>query len=325
MTVDLVLRNAVAAAVMAPSSHNTQPWRFKISGRSLEIYADAKRQLLVIDRDCRQLVESCGCALMNARVAIRAMGYEDELTVMLVDRDLPLHLASVRVGNARSPDDEDRRLMSAIGRRGTNRRTFLARPVSATFTDKLAVVAQQEGASLVRLDPDQKAELAALVEVADFQQFANPRFRDELRSWLVPPGSVRRDGIPFEEKEYGSSRRFTFARTMRSPMLGDLFATLEESLVRGSPAVVVLGTSSDDPAAWLACGQALEAVLLHATALGFSASFLNQVLEVPDLRDRVAELVPGVGCPQMILRIGVPSEPIERLSPRRDIAEVLET
>jgi hypothetical protein len=49
------------------------------------------------------------------------------------------------------------------------------------------------------------------------------------------------------------------------------------------------------------------------------------VLEVPDLRERVAELVPGAGHPQMILRIGVPSEPIERVSPRRDVSEVLET
>jgi nitroreductase len=310
---------------MAPSSHNTQPWRFKISDRSLELYADAKRQLLVIDRDSRQLVESCGCALMNARVAIRAMGYEDELTVMLVDRDLPLHLASVRVGNARTPDDQDRQLMSAIGRRGTNRRAFLARPVPGTFTDKLATVAEHEGAKMVRLVPEQKAKLAALVEVADFQQFANPKFRDELRSWLAPPGSQRRDGIPFEEKEYGSSRPFSFARTMRSPMLGDLFATLEESLVRGAPAVVVLGTPNDAPASWLACGQALEAVLLNATAHGFSASFLNQVLEIPDLRERVAELVPGVGYPQMILRIGVPSEPIERVSSRRDVGDVLES
>jgi nitroreductase len=324
MTVDLVLRNAVAAAVMAPSSHNTQPWRFKIVGDTLELHADARRQLQVIDRDCRQLVESCGCALMNARVAIRAMGYEDELSVMLVDHDLPLHLATVRVGKARSPDDDDRKLMSAIGRRGTNRRSFLARPVPATVTDKLAAVAQREGGTLVRLHPDQKAALAGLVEIADFQQFADQRFRDELRSWLVPPGSSRRDGIPFEEKEYGSSRRFAVARTMRSPLLGDLFATLEESLVRGAPAVVMLGTPTDTPAAWLACGQALEAVLLHATAHGLSASFLNQVLEIPDLRERVAELVPNVGYPQMILRIGVPAEPIERVSPRRDVLDVLE-
>ena len=325
MTTELVLRNAVAAAVMAPSSHNTQPWRFKIAHDALELYADPKRQLLVIDRDCRQLVESCGCALMNARIAIRAMGYDDVLTTILVDADLPLHLASLRLGAPRTPSELDRRLMSAIARRGTNRRTFLARPVAASFTDELATVAEQHGATLVRLAPDQKAELAALVEQADQRQFADPKFRDELTSWLAAPGSRRHDGIPFEEKEYGSPRAFALARTMRSPMLGDLFATLEESLVRGAPAVIVIGTRADDPPSWLAVGQALECVLLHATLHGYAAAFLNQVLEVPDLRARVAELVPSIGHPQMILRIGVPAEPIERLSPRRDYTEVLES
>lgn len=309
---------------MAPSSHNTQPWRFRISGSSLELYADARRQLLVIDRDCRQLIESCGCALMNARIAIRAMGYEEELTVMLVDNDLPLHLASVRLGERRVVSDMDRQLMSAIGRRGTNRRAFLARPVAGDFTVMLASAASREGTKLVRLDPDQKATLAKLVEEADALQFSNQDFRDELTSWLAPKGSMRRDGIPFEEKEYGSRRPFTLSKTMRSPLLGDVFATLEESLVRGAPAVVVLGTLTDDPSAWLASGQALEAILLHATMHGYSGAFLNQVLEVPELRRRVAQLVPEVGYPQMILRIGVPSEPIERVSPRRAIDDVLD-
>lgn len=324
MTIELVLRNAVAAAVMAPSSHNTQPWRFRIHDRFLELHADPKRQLLVIDRDCRQLVESCGCALMNARVAIRAMGHDEELTVMLVDSDLPLHLATIRVGEPRETTEQDRQLMSAIARRATNRRSFLARPVASSFTDMLAEAARREGATLVRLDPDQKATLASLVQDADHRQFSDPKFRDELTSWLAPAGSRRRDGIPFEEKEYGSPRAFALARTMRSPLLGDLFGTLEESLVRGAPAVVVIGTRGDDPPSWLAVGQALEAVLLHATAHGLSAAFLNQVLEVTDLRARIAELAPEVGHPQMILRIGVPSEPMERISPRRDVRDVLD-
>ncbi|MEP6861227.1 MAG: nitroreductase family protein [Deltaproteobacteria bacterium] len=325
MTADLVLRNAVAAAVMAPSSHNTQPWRFKISDGSLDLYADAKRQLLVIDRDCRQLVQSCGAALMNARVAIRASGHEAVVTVLLTDRDLPLHLARIQLGGAHLPTDLDHQLMKAIARRGTNRRSFLARPVAGTLTDALAMVAQREGVKLVRLDPDQKAALAPLIQEADSRQYANPEFRDELTGWLASPRSRRQDGIPFTEKEYGSPKPFGLARTMRSPMLGDLFATLEESLVRGAPAVVVLGTPADTPSAWLACGQALEAVLLRATMQGLAAAFLNQVLELPDLRAQVAKLVPRVGHPQMILRIGVPSEPIERVSPRREIDDVLDS
>ncbi|MBL9012923.1 MAG: hypothetical protein JNL83_02035 [Myxococcales bacterium] len=324
MTTDLVLRNAVAAAVMAPSSHNTQPWRFRIAGDALELHADPKRQLLVIDRDCRQLVESCGCALMNARVAIRAMGHEEHLTVIPPGPDLPVHLATVRLGAAREPTALDRELMHAIPRRGTNRRSFLARPVPEPVIDELRALTTREGAELARLDPGQKAALATLVEEADTRQFSSGMFREELMSWLSPPGSRRRDGIPFEEKEYGSPRAFALAKIMRSPMLGELFGTLEESLVRGSPAVVVLGTERDDPAAWLACGQALEVVLLHATAQGLAASFLNQVLELADLRTRVAKLVPEVGYPQMILRIGVPAEPIHRVSPRRDFRDVLD-
>lgn len=324
MPTDLVLRNAVAAAVMAPSSHNTQPWRFKIVDGSLELYADPRRQLLVIDRDCRQLVESCGCALMNARIAIRAMGYEEHVTVMLADRDLPTHIATVRLGLPRSPTETDHELMRAIGRRGTNRRTFLARPIGEAFTDVLSTVARSEGVTLVRLDPGQKDALADLVADADNRQLADPSFREELTSWLAPAGSHRRDGIPFEEKEYGSARPVALARTMGSPILGEVFGALEQSLVRGAPAVIVLATPHDDPRGWLACGQALQSVLLYATAYGYAGAFLNQVLEVPDLRTRVSRLVGDVGYPQMVLRIGVPAEPIERVAPRRNIGDVLD-
>lgn len=324
MTPDLVLRNAVAAAVMAPSSHNTQPWRFRIAGSALELHADKTRHLNVIDRDHRQLVQSCGCALFNARVAIRAMGYEDDVTTAAIDEEVPERLASIRLGGPHEPTELDRKLMGAIGCRATNRRAFLPRPIAQSDTDELAALAHAEGASMVRLDHAQKAGLAALIEEADQRQFADRAFRDELVKWLVPHGSSRRDGIPFEEKEYGSAKPFAMMRALRSPALGEVFGLLEESLVRGAPAVLVLGTRHDDVASWLACGQALEAVLLAATARGLSAAFLNQVLEVPVLRARVAALAPDACTPQMVIRIGVPAEPIERRAPRRNVADVLD-
>jgi hypothetical protein len=85
----------------------------------------------------------------------------------------------------------------------------------------------------------------------------------------------------------------------------------------------VLGTEQDDPPAWLRCGEALEAVLLHATSLGLSGAFLNQALEVPELRQRVSELA-QVNNPQMVLRLGVPAEGVRHVAPRRPLDEVLE-
>jgi hypothetical protein len=177
---------------------------------------------------------------------------------------------------------------------------------------------------MVRLEPDEKYEMGRIVDEADQLQFGNPGFRAELARWLLPFGSRRKDGIPFIEKEYGSALPFTIMRSLRSPELAATFGAIEESRVDGAPFVAVIGTYSDDPIDWLAAGQALEAVLLHAASLGMSAAFLNQALEIPSLRGRVAELLGSAGYPHMVLRIGYPSSPVQHPAPRRPLEEVLE-
>lgn len=321
--VEEVLKNAVAAAVMAPSSHNSQPWRFRIVGNRLDVFADGDRHLPVIDAEGRQQLQSVGCALFNARVAIRAMGYSDIVTSVFCDRDEPGLVASLCIGPPHITTPEDHLLMQALPLRHTNRRAFLSRPISSHDTDIMRDAAAAEGATFVRLDPEQKKALAKIVEQADEMQLGDPAYRDELSHWLIPFGSRRKDGIPFVEKEYGSGLPFTMMHRLHSPDLGAKFGSMEEVLVEGSPMVAVMGTRTDDKDAWLACGQALEAVLLHGTSRGFSAAFLNQGLELPEIRARVSEIVPEIQFPQMVLRMGVPSEPIHHPAPRRDLTDVL--
>src|SRR3978361_204080 len=69
-----VLRRAAVRATRAPSVHNTQPWRFHTSLGDWQRFPPASRQLQALDPTGRQLVISCGCALMNARLSIAAQG-----------------------------------------------------------------------------------------------------------------------------------------------------------------------------------------------------------------------------------------------------------
>lgn len=318
-----ILFNAAAAAVMAPSNYNTQPWRFRIvGGATLEILANVARHLPSIDRDRRQLVQSCGCALFNARVAVRAMGFTDEVTTMPAEGAHRGVLATLRLGPAMIPSAADRARMRALPLRRTNRRPFLPRPV--TDVEPLLDAATHAGAWAVRLAPEQKRQLGVLLDRADQLQYADPKFRAELARWLAPVGSRRRDGIPLVEKEYGAALPFSVMRALRSPSLGCELGKAEQELVCGAPVVVVLGTAEDDLAAWLASGQALEAVLLEATGRDLSAAFLNQVLEVPELRTRTTDLVGHAGYPQMVLRLGYPSLPFCHAAPRCELDDVIE-
>ena len=61
------LQTLVQAATLAPSSHNTQPWLFRLEGQVIELLADRTRALPVNDPDDRELTISCGCALFNLR------------------------------------------------------------------------------------------------------------------------------------------------------------------------------------------------------------------------------------------------------------------
>ncbi len=87
------------------------------------------------------------------------------------------------------------------------------------------------------------------------------------------------------------------------------------------PQLALLGTSGDARADWLRAGQALERVLLQATADGLATSMTSQPLEWPALRWTVRDPVAGMGHVQMVIRLGYgPQGPA---TPRRPVSEVL--
>jgi nitroreductase len=68
----------VGKAVLAPSSHNTQPWFFLLGKPHIDLLADRTRALPVNDPEDRELTISCGCALMNLLLAAAASGHQVE-------------------------------------------------------------------------------------------------------------------------------------------------------------------------------------------------------------------------------------------------------
>jgi hypothetical protein len=87
-------RAMIRLAVWAPSSHNTQPWVFRLVKSGIDVLADRTRALPVNDPSDRELTISCGCALMN--LAGRQVAGEGEVSWMLPEGEKPYWRGQVR-------------------------------------------------------------------------------------------------------------------------------------------------------------------------------------------------------------------------------------
>jgi hypothetical protein len=320
----------VAAATPAPSIHNTQPWRFTASRDRLEVFYDAERALPVLDPTARQQLISCGSAVEFAVVALAAAGQVSEVTLLPDPADED-HLATIRVVGPGAGTEEDGALAEAITRRHTVRAPFQARAVPTGIIDRLEVEAASFGTWLKPITRSEE-ELASVFLIARAEELeqGDPAYLAELERWLrTDPGSV--DGVPVEAVPSGDTharpsnwliRDFVVGTREQQPFLeaGDPDAPPPDV---ERPAVVLMGTESDDRRAWLQVGRALGRLLLHATVEGLAASPLTQALDWPATRTRLRQRLSLVGHPQMLMRMGyLPETPAGAVSGRRPVGEV---
>ena len=307
------LWSMISAAIQAPSSHNTQPWFFELAGNEIALRADRTRGLPVNDPFDRELTISCGAALFNLETAAYVEGYDTEVKTLPdpLDPDLLAVVVLSKVSGMRHSD-----LSDAIERRASTRGQLAGPPNLLDLHEiglTLESVAQEHGVFLA-LDSD-RFTIANLVADGDRLQFDDPHWRRELASWLHP----RRmgDGMLVPEV-LGLANKAVVSLVD----LGPSHARADRSLIMNAPILAVFSTVDDQPEDWIETGRALQHVLLTATTMGLMAGFENQPCQVGTLRSKWRALLPNHHYPQLIVRIGIGSEPRHR-SVRRPVEEAI--
>src|SRR3989344_126196 len=75
----------IGFGVLAPSSHNSQPWSFLIEKNVIHIFKETSRRLSVGDTNDRLLYISIGCAIENILIAADYFGYNTDVKLNLGD------------------------------------------------------------------------------------------------------------------------------------------------------------------------------------------------------------------------------------------------
>lgn len=305
-------------ACLAPSVHNTQPWAFRVRPDVIELHSDPARRLPVADPDDRELRLACGAALFNLRLALQGHGIRPDVTRM-PDRDRPGLVAEVRHGGAAAVHRESARLLAAVPRRHTDRRPFADVPVQLSDRSELCRAAAEEAARLdVVIDPTRRRKLSELAHTAHRRQLDDTAFRAELARWTGTQGD-RPDGVPVSA---GGPLPVPHDRWVLRDFSGGTAPDRTPGKdFEDEPVITVLTSRVPGVIGDVRAGEALQRVLLTATAGGLAASFLSQLVEVPDVRDEVRRLLGTDRPPHAVLRIGH-GWPTTR-TPRRTVTDVL--
>lgn len=301
----------VHAATQAPSSHNTQPWRFVTTAESIELHADRTRALPVNDPDGREVVISCGAALTNLETASAHLGMTATVDVLPDPRDVD-HLATIRFSPAAEIEHD---LFDSVARRRTTRKPFGDGALTDVEVKSLLTAARSAQVEPLIVDLDHREEFAELIADADRAQFEDPDWRRELAGWMRAPSEG--DGLATP------SILGALVRGIVTHLdIGRSAADTDGQLVTDAPLVMILSTATDQTTDWLATGRALEQMLLVAAEHDLAAGHFNQVCQVADVRELVQSSFTPRRHPQMVVRLGHPVTGDPR-SARRPIDDVM--
>lgn len=308
-------------AVLAPSPHNTQPWLWQVTPEAIELRADRSRLLKVNDPAGRKLVISCGCALQNLVVALRAFRIQHEVDA-LPDSGDPDLLARVRLTAGRGPKDPSAvALLPAIRQRRTNRFPFTHEVVPPEVLEKMAADAGQFGVKFTQVIDEARPAVAELVATADTEELADPLFRAELADWIRPKGTRRGDGMPADLLGVRGASAVLASMAVRRLKISERESHRDQMLIENAPTLVAVGSKTDTKSDWLSTGRALTMITSRLGRNNLAHCYLGQACEIPPLRAKLANVV-HLKNPHMVIRAGRPTvKPHE--SPRRPVAEVL--
>ncbi len=285
---------------LGPSSHNTQPWRFKIHPEKLliDVYIDRTSILAESDIVGRQAVISTGCAIENIILGAKYLGYKPKVTIPQFSKKqfYPQPVGSrgnnlILVSQLSFQDSKSDSSLLSLYKSIFTRKVLRAEydpeiKIPNALIDKLQNLVKGSEVKLhIINDPLRRFSIAEFQGQADGYVINSKKFSKELGDWLLPNNTNSFLGMPgigfgLQDDQATRLHKGLSGKTALQPEDGLRFAMAGKIYIEKSPLLAFLTIAQDNPQNWLEAGQVFERIFLNLESQGISVAVHAGIVEV---------------------------------------------
>jgi hypothetical protein len=331
------IRFILAFAVLAPSTHNTQPWLFKIEGDTVHICANKEYLLPQADKQRRDFFISFGCLFENLVTAGEYFKVLSELTIRDVsdsdgtggaegskDFDFSKPIASARftVNTTGDKNQEYERAFNAMLIRINARGVFQDTPVDAETKNTILSIAAQfneEKINTLLIDDKEKIKsIAALTKQGLMIAYKDKSFRREMSGWMNSNLSHKKEGIPGYALKMPFLMSLIIPKLIRYKDIGAKLGQLNERSIASAPLITVITAKDDSPRSWINVGMLAERLFIELYARNYQTSIFVSTIEMGELYKDLQKIVATTDRPQFLFVVGK-VDSLHTPTPRHDL------
>ena len=309
--------------ILAPSSHNSQPWSFKLAGNTIQILPEPKRFLDFSDANSRQTYISLGCVLENLIEAGNYFGLKTENSLGEIDDNHAIQITFPNLADKISNNPNKNHLALSISKRHTNRHKHDLKPLPQNHIENLKSLGDAETRIDIISDQNIKEKIANVIMAAtDYAMNLQP-FRDELSRYVISNISNSPTGMPGFTIGMPLPFSILAPRMIKLFNIGKLNHKQEDDLLKKHTTnFILISTKTDEKKDWIRIGMIYEKIALMSEQAGIRTAPLAAAIQMGNYYQDLQKILNTDFRPQFFCRIGYSDGPIYH-SPRIDVSSVL--
>ncbi len=317
------IKFVLSYAILAPSTHNSQPWLFKIKASECQIYYDPKLVLPEADPKTRDLHISIGCTVENLILAATYFNIFDSINYGPFE--YKEHLATVNFKKYTGVrNDKYKRILNTITKRIDARGLFSSEPVPIDLINRISSVVQEYLVYNINIhwitEKNKIIKLSLLTADGLKAAYRSPIFRREMSRWMRHSLTKSKDGIPGYALRMPFLLSFMLPTLVRWFNLGGLLSKLNYKSLSSAPLVTVITADKDHPNTWLNIGRLVERLFLEFNSFGWQTSIFVAAVEMGNFYSEIQKIIGTNQIPQFLFVVGK-VDLLHKATPRHELTK----